>query len=161
MSKSHGCGRCTISAMPAVHYRCDALCAVSGQGGLPSHQWLALDSGTASGRAEPRKQIMKHTDSPELTFPFRRDGFLHELLEQDGPSCLVRRSKGGRQIHFEVVLLQWRTARTWPNGDFTPEGWHYPSSERWGTYGWTYTELAKARQKYDELCFKMAREAVT
>jgi hypothetical protein len=37
------------------------------------------------------------------TFPFRRDGFDHELLEQVGRVCFVERSKSVRQRHFEVA----------------------------------------------------------
>jgi hypothetical protein len=91
---------------------------------------------------------------PELQFPFCRDGFSHELLEQADLVCLVRRSKGNRQIHFEVVVLQWSKGRTWPSGRISPDGWHYPSSEQWGTYGWTYRDLVEARPKYHSLSLK-------
>jgi hypothetical protein len=97
---------------------------------------------------------------PQPQFPFRRDGFLHELLEQTGPVCLVRRSKGSRQMDYEVARLQRHKSRKWPNGKFTPEGWHYPTSQQWGTYGWSYADLAKARKKYDEVRSKMACERV-
>jgi hypothetical protein len=92
----------------------------------------------------------------EPAFPFRRAGFCHELIDQDGSACLVKRtratSRPNKQLHYEVVLLQWCPAWTLPDGNSIPEGWRYPKSEQWGTYGWTYTELAKAREKYDELC---------
>jgi hypothetical protein len=86
-----------------------------------------------------------------VTFPFRRDGFLHELIAKGGSVCLVRRSKRNRQIHFEVAVLQWRKGRSWPSGRISTAGWHYPSSEKWGTYGWTYRHLAEARAKYHSL----------
>ena len=89
------------------------------------------------------KSIVKRT-----LFPFDRAEFTHELLEQSWPVCLVKRSKRGRQLHWEVVVLQQHEAVHWPNGDFTPRGWHYPSSELWGESGWTYTELPRARCRY-------------
>jgi hypothetical protein len=97
--------------------------------------------------------------APRLKFPFIVGGFLHDLLAQEGPVCLVRRTRcldGSGNVHFEIAVLRPHNARTWPNGECTPAGWHYPGNERWGTDGWTYNELAKARQKYDELCSKMA-----
>lgn len=94
----------------------------------------------------------------ELTFPFERDGYRHELISKDGPICLVRRSKDA-QVHFEVVRLQWSKGRYWPSGRVTPDGWHYPSGQQWGIHGWTYSDLAGARRKYEELRSKEAREA--
>src|SRR5260221_12705922 len=95
--------------------------------------------------------------APQLKFLFKAGGFLHDLLAQEGLVCLVQRTRDGTaNVHFEVILLRQHNARTWPNGECTPAGWHYPGSERWGTDGWTYNELAKARQKYDRLCSKMA-----
>jgi hypothetical protein len=87
-------------------------------------------------------------------FPFRSDGFTHELVKQDGPVCLVRRHKKDRQLHYEVVRMRWREARTWPGGQTTPAHFSYPDSEEWGTNGFTYRELSKARRKYDELCLR-------
>jgi hypothetical protein len=82
------------------------------------------------------------------TFPFCRDGFDHKLIEQIGHVCLVERSKSGRQMHYEMVVLKRHEARQWPDGRFTPAGWHYPSSECWGEAGWTHTDLAQARCRY-------------
>jgi hypothetical protein len=81
-------------------------------------------------------------------FPFTSNGFTHELLEQSGQVCLVRRTMEGRQEHFEVVVLQWRDAHTFPNGKVAAAGWRYPSSEHWGAYGWTYTDARMARERY-------------
>jgi hypothetical protein len=81
-------------------------------------------------------------------FPFTSSGFTHELIEQSGRVCLVRRTKGGRQEHYEVVVLRWSKEHTWPDGKVTPAGWHYPSSEQWGVYGWTYTDARMARARY-------------
>jgi hypothetical protein len=83
-------------------------------------------------------------------FPFTSGGYRHELIEQSGPVCLVRRSKGDRQEHFEVVVLRWGREHTWPDGRITSAGWRYPSSEQWGAYGWTYTDARMARKHYTE-----------
>jgi uncharacterized protein YbdZ (MbtH family) len=83
-----------------------------------------------------------------VKFPCQREGFLHELFEQTGPVCLVKRSKDGSQLHYEVVVLQQHRAREWPDGRVTPAGWHYPPSKQWGEAGWTYTDPARARRRY-------------
>lgn len=110
-------------------------------------------------RTSPRKLADSFSHASQVKFPFQRDGFLHELLEQSGLVALVKRGKLGRQCHYEVVVLRRHQARNWPNGRFTLEGWHYPTSQQWGTYAWTYTDLAKARKKYD-VRSKIAREHV-
>lgn len=94
----------------------------------------------------------------ELTFPFEQDGYRHELIAKNGPICLIRRSKNGH-ANFEVIRLQWRKGRTWPSGRVTSDGWFYPAAKQWGIHGWSCSDLAGARRKYEELCFKQAREA--
>jgi hypothetical protein len=84
-----------------------------------------------------------------LEFPFTRDGFTHELVERDGRVCLVRRSKPDHW-HYEVVLLAIEHDKT-IRGVFYPEHERYPSSEAWGTHGFTYRsgelQQATARQR--------------
>jgi hypothetical protein len=94
-----------------------------------------------------------------LAFPFTRDGFTHELLQRDGRVCLVRRSKPAHW-HYEVVLLQIEPDKT-IRGVFHPEHERYPSSEAWGTHGFTYRsdELQQAAARLREL-LKAGRAAV-
>jgi hypothetical protein len=86
-----------------------------------------------------------------MHFPFNRDGYTHELILQTGSIWLVRRSKGTRQEHWEVVKAQWKQEASFPNGKTTPAHWAYPASEQWGERGWTYNEYEKAIRKYDQL----------
>jgi hypothetical protein len=122
---------------------------------IPNRDAKVLDEANVTkigtfGNSDRAQELRSET----VKFPFKRDGFLHELISKDGSVCLVRRSKGNRQTHFEVVVLQWSNGRTWPSGRISPDGWHYPSSEQWGTYGWTYRDLAEARAKYHSLSLK-------
>ncbi len=107
-------------------------------------------------------EAISSSELRERVFPFRAGGFFHGLLEQDGPVCLVKRTRvttrPHKQLHYEVVLLQWHPVLSWPDGRQSPEGWNYPPSESWGEYGWTYRELAKARLKYDEIRSKTPSE---
>jgi hypothetical protein len=108
------------------------------------------------GKALIALEIAGATDG---LFSFQRDGFDHKLLEQDGPVCLVERTKKGRQLHHEVVVLQFRPEACFPNGKSTPAHWAYPKSEHWGTCGWTDTDLARARRQYAQLAQKWASKA--
>jgi hypothetical protein len=83
-----------------------------------------------------------------VSFPFGHAGWLHQLIEQNDRICLVRRSKDGKQIHFEVVVLQRHAPRQWPDGRITTAGFHYPKSELWGEAGWSYVDMATARRRY-------------
>src|SRR6516165_5658976 len=80
-----------------------------------------------------------------LTFPFRKCGFLHELIKREGLVCLVRRERVGYPgipAHFEVIKLQQNRERT--IGDRILEASEsYPSEESWGTYGFTYRTVDK------------------
>jgi hypothetical protein len=89
-------------------------------------------------------------------FPFDRGGFTHELLEQNGRACLVRRRRHGQPGHYEVVILHWEPEKHFPNGYVTAAHWSYPASEQWGERGWTYshTGLAGAHRKYVEVAQK-------
>jgi len=54
-------------------------------------------------------------------------------------------------IGFEVIIIQKqkeheRFGQTFPAKEL------YPSSETWGTYGWTFINMNNAYEKYNELC---------
>jgi len=83
-------------------------------------------------------------------FPFRKSGFEHELVEQYGTVCLVKRSRNGI-THYEVVRLHWEREKNFPNERMSVAHWAYPGSEVWGERGWTYSDLTRARRKYLEL----------
>ncbi len=111
---------------------------------------LPFDSTDGAKTAE-RSHALAVNQVPVLAscrFPFRRDGFAHELIEQTGSVCLVARSKGGRQRHFEVVLLQMERSRSLPDGRIIPAHWRYPGNEEWGIAGWTHTDRPRARDRY-------------
>jgi hypothetical protein len=81
-----------------------------------------------------------------LNFQFRKSGFLLELIKRDGLVCLVKRSRIGFPYippHYEVVKLRQNPAWTTPTGIHMPPSETYPSSQTWGTYGFTYKSLDK------------------
>ena len=81
-----------------------------------------------------------------LEFPFKRDGFTHELIKREGLVCLVKRSKPAHW-HYEVIKLRIRSAEE-AFGKFYPERETYPSDEEWGTNGFTFvcTDLERANE---------------
>lgn len=84
-----------------------------------------------------------------VRFPFLRDRYVHRLLKRDGAVCLVERENLlTGSVHWEVVRLRPMPARTWPDGSQTEAGECYPSTAKWGIFGWTFTRLTDARQKY-------------
>ena len=89
-----------------------------------------------------------------LGFPFTKNGFTHELLGREGLVCIVRRSKHGSQMHFEVVRLRERKESTFERGGkvlTVPSVETYPRSEDWGTYGFTYRSLDQAKAKFQSM----------
>jgi hypothetical protein len=88
---------------------------------------------------------------------FLRDGFRHVQVRRHGRAALYEKSKqyphGGPTItSYEVVIL--RAQRPHPQ-DRTAAGWDrvesYPSSEEWGSRGWTYVGLAEAEKRLERI----------
>jgi hypothetical protein len=105
----------------------------------------------ASQRTDGLAQIASGTYK-RLEFPFRKNGFEHELLERRGLTCLVQRtSVAYGHSHYEVVQLQLAEERQFPNGIIAPASECYPSSSEWGIYGFTYRTLDEARKRFEKL----------
>lgn len=88
-----------------------------------------------------------------MTFPFVRDGYRHVLVARSGLVCLVQRDNiatGSR--HWEVVRLRPHGAATFPDGRHVTAGESYPTSQKWGEFGWTYTDPTMARHRFDQEC---------
>lgn len=82
-----------------------------------------------------------------IEFPFTKNGWVHELVERRGVIAVVRRSKGTLPAHFEVVRL-----RVMKPTRFIADPYEkYPSSEDWGTYGFTYRTIEEARERVGKL----------
>ena len=92
--------------------------------GRPPEQWKAAPLQTQAAAKEIKDSAGYDPPllEPESLFPFRCDGFDHELIDRIGSLSLVARSMCDHQLHYEVAILQRHEARHWPNGIFTPAG---------------------------------------
>lgn len=83
---------------------------------------------------------------------FKKNDFDHLLIKRDGDFAIFwRKAPHHQDAHYEVIVVQQKPARTFPNGDSVPERECYPSSEQWGTAGWTYNSLADAEVRFRKL----------
>ena len=92
----------------------------------------------------------------QLPEKFTRNRHQFEQLRRTENTAMYLQHIKGRQKAFEVIVIAVTDRRpVRVNGRV---GWEscgpyerYPSSESWGTAGWTYTTFEAAREKYDEL----------
>lgn len=80
---------------------------------------------------------------------FRKNGFNHDVVERFENIVLIRKSQGD-WVGWEVARVFFAEAREIA-GHAIEAGEHLPSSEQWGTYGFSYTTEAKARERYDKM----------
>jgi len=87
----------------------------------------------------------------QLPQTFKRNGFTFGQMEREGNVAIYRKHKG-RISSFEVVLIQSHNGRI-IMGEVIPPSEFYPSSEQWGTKGWTLAEADYhgAHRKFLEL----------
>ena len=83
---------------------------------------------------------------------FNWDGFTHQQLLRSADVVLLEKTKPTHSLrHYEVAVIQHCPERTWPDGHVTPPHEAMPSPESWGTYGWSFSDLDRARAKFSEL----------
>ena len=79
-----------------------------------------------------------------LKAEFGHDGFRYRQIAREGDYAIYEQAWTGRpnpSVCYEVVVIRYRDAKTqtMPDGNDVhfPAREVYPSSEDWGTYGWT------------------------
>ena len=105
-----------------------------------------------SENAREMERSMKNSH-PGRRLPehIRSDGFDLRLVERHGMVALYEKMKGFH-AGYEVVVIQLRKPKKHPfTGVDLPLREAYPSSEDWGTYGWTYTTLERAQARMKRL----------
>ncbi len=81
---------------------------------------------------------------------FCTGGFDYKQVIRDDRCAIYRQTKG-RTESYEVVILRHNKAHTWPTGTTSPARESMPSSESWGIYGFTHTDLSRAMVKFREI----------
>ena len=82
-----------------------------------------------------------------LPLRFRDRGFFYEQLDRQGDVALYTQTNHAGIVRYEVVRIRIQREHTWPDGTTTPEKEAYPSSNSWGTLGWTFIERPLAEAK--------------
>lgn len=87
---------------------------------------------------------------------FDKKGFHYRRLWREGEVAIYEQSKGPA-ITFETIVVREQNATTLELDGVKVDLEHreiYPSSEQWGTYGWTtldaFAAMRKARQVIEE-----------
>lgn len=93
-----------------------------------------------------------------LPTKFTKNGFTHEKLQRVGDLAIYRRWKGNTAPHFEVIEIARHNGFTVRDatGKETdiPAAETYPSSEQWGSKGFTYPDEASATKRFKAMLRK-------
>lgn len=81
---------------------------------------------------------------------FKANGFIFTLLSRKGNIAIYKKDKPEYPCGFEVILIKRHDGYEIAGNKVEPSE-VYPSSEQWGSLGFTYTELDKAEKKFKEL----------
>jgi len=95
-----------------------------------------------------------------LETEFYSRGFCHKLVRRARFVALYerwRRANPEKVIHYEVVVIRLQKAHTHNEIEY-PEREVYPTSEQWGTYGWTCPNEDQARSRF-EMLLAVGRDA--
>ena len=108
------------------------------------------------GSDQEKTEAISPQKIQRLPDKFTRNRYQFEQLCRTENTAIYVQHINGRQKAFEVIVIGVANRRvvktngrvTWKTSDPYE---CYPSSKAWGTYGWTYTNQADARAKYDLL----------
>lgn len=81
---------------------------------------------------------------------FNKNGFTYKLIEREGSVALFMQEKP-RVVAFEVVILVAGPPHPMDKNPFDGLVERMPSSESWGTSGWTALDEASARRRFDSV----------
>ena len=82
---------------------------------------------------------------------FKYDGFTFRLVQRERDVALFEKSKPThRDPTYEVVMLQQHAEHTFPGGKYYPAREAMPPSEAWGAAGWSYSDLASAKARFNK-----------
>jgi len=77
-----------------------------------------------------------------------------KMVDRSGDIAIYSRTNDAGVVSYEVVVIK-TSKKDWiMDGKLVaPAGKEsYPTSSNWGTLGWTFMTIEKAREKFKELC---------
>ncbi len=98
-----------------------------------------------------------------LAESFKDDGFQFQQITRLGDVVLFAKIAPHHSVpSYEVVFVQYRKERTFPDGRVVPEHEGMPSPEQWGTYAWTPGTWRMALDMFKAKCWdrKLPNEGV-
>ena len=88
-----------------------------------------------------------------LPLNFREDGFDFSIVKRNRNFAILKKSKSGKNIFYEVVQIQHRPEET-IHWKVYPAREVMPRPEQWGTAGWSCHDRKRAELKFEELTRK-------
>lgn len=86
---------------------------------------------------------------------FRLGGFDYRLLNRVGDVALFEKSKPHhRRPCYDLVIVQKRKEKHWPDGRVTPAREAMPKWEQWGDAGWSFSGFQEAEARFNALVKK-------
>jgi hypothetical protein len=86
-----------------------------------------------------------------LRINFVKKGFEFSLVKREGDLAIYKKQKPEQKtFSFEVICIKRHNGYTIAGTVMEPAE-TYPGDSQWGIYGFTYTDLAEAEEKFNEL----------
>lgn len=85
-----------------------------------------------------------------LKTDFTSQGFKYLQLKRIGDVAIFKQSKSKRIVSFEVIIVKRHEGYTLKDTWIEPAE-IYPSTSQWGSSGWTFKDIKKAEEKFDEI----------
>ena len=84
-----------------------------------------------------------------LPSTFTANDFDFTLVKRIGDVAMLSKQKFGHAAtHYEVVIVQKHAETKWPDGRISPARESMPSSEQWGTCGWSPCDIKAAEERF-------------
>lgn len=88
-----------------------------------------------------------------LPTTFRKSGWDYKVISRDGDIAVLEQSKPGNDTKFFETVHVLRHNGYEIAGNKVAPAEHLPSSEQWGTLGFTYRDKESAFRKAEEMAF--------
>jgi hypothetical protein len=86
----------------------------------------------------------------KLKDKFIKNGFNFKLLKREGDKAIYEKRKSKLNYCYEVILIARHDGYSLGENYLEPAE-TYPSSSQWGEKGWTFKDLNKAEEKFNNL----------